>query len=209
MRKFAIFLVAATTLAGVGLAVAGITANHATPLPEPTLKVIVLDGHGSGVHVGNGFAFTAAHVVGDQTTTKVKTSDGAIDDATVLWVNKERDVALIKLAHIRPAAANLSCRTPTPGEAVEARGNPNDLEFVSTYGRVGGKPLGYAHWLNVVPLSMSVVVGQSGGPLFDANGSVVGLNVASMVAQVQIFPSFVGIGYAVPGTTLCELLAKV
>lgn len=200
----------------VGLAVLavafgmGAAATHdLTISPEPMLKIELPNGHGSGFHVGGGYVFTAAHVVKGEAKVEVLASDGQKDTAEVLWVNEKRDVALLRMEKLRTKSARLSCVVPTAGDAVEARGNPTNLTFISTWGQVAGKALSVGPWEKVVPVSMTIVPGQSGGPLYDRAGRVVGMNVGVMVVPLGFGGSLVGIGYSVPGSTLCELLAKV
>lgn len=207
MRK-ALYAGLAVFAFAVGIATAA-GRETSQAVADPMVKILVGQGHGSGFHVGNGYVFTAAHVVDGATMVNILADNGAKDEAEVLWVNTARDVALVKLKTLRPAVDNLSCRVPTRGEHVEAKGNPRNLEFVSTWGQVAGSALKLDPWLQVVPLSVSIVPGQSGGPLYDTSGRVVGMNVGVMVAQVGFSGSLVGIGYAVPGSVLCDLLAKV
>lgn len=206
MRKIVFAGLAVLAVAfGVGAA-----ATHEAQLaPEPMLKINVGESHGSGFHVGDGFVFTAAHVVKGVAEVEVEAANGAKDRAEVLWVNEKRDAALLKTKTLRTRTAALSCTVPAPGEMVEARGNPNNLSFVSTCGQVAGKPLAVEPWSTVVPVSITIVPGQSGGPLYNSNGEVVGMTVGVMLAPVGFVESLVGIGYSVPGVTLCELLAKV
>lgn len=193
----------------VAFGMAAAASHEAQQISEPMLKINVGNGHGSGFHVGNGYVFTAAHVVKGRAEAEVVAADGSKDTAEVLWINEKRDVALLKTAKLRPQTAQLSCIVPAEGQKVVARGNPNNLTFVSTYGQVAGKPISLGPWSQVVPLSMTIVPGQSGGPLYDAHGRVVGMNVGVMVFPFGFGGSLAGIGYAVPGSTLCELLAKV
>jgi len=110
----------------------------AAPESPADVKVVLADGHGSGFHIGDGYVLTAAHVVRTAKEVEILTADKVTDKAEVLWVNKARDVALLRLNKIRPKSAELSCRTPQPGEQVEARGNPATIDFVSTWGQVAG-----------------------------------------------------------------------
>jgi S1-C subfamily serine protease len=180
---------------------------HGTVKAEPMVKVVLENGHGSAFHIGDGYYFTAAHVVGALSEVEILDSEGQTHKAEVLWSNRARDVALLRSAHL-VEAANLSCRTPNPGEVVEARGNPANLNFISTWGRVGGKPLAVGPWRNVVPVSMTIIPGMSGGPAYDADGFVVGLNVGVVVVPFGFGGSLVGVGYIVPGRTLCDLLTR-
>lgn len=66
-----------------------------TTSEDSAIKISVGAGLGSGVHIGGGDILTAAHVVGDAKTVKIKTFAGIESDADVLWVNKDFDIALI------------------------------------------------------------------------------------------------------------------
>ena len=206
LARICAVLIAAILVTAAGVQFSpGDTTSHA----EPMVKIIVADGHGSGFHIGNGYVVTAAHVVGGQTKVDVLDSEHITSKADVLWVSAASDVALLKMQgdHL-PNAAKLSCRTPAFGEAVQARGNPLNLDFVSTWGRIAGGALSFGPWRSLVPMNIAIVPGQSGGPLYDANGYVVGMNVGVMVVPTGFSGSLVGIGYAVPGSAICEVMAR-
>lgn len=204
VRIGAVLLAASLTIGAVYFA-----EKPTAPQAEPMLKIIVADGHGSGFHIGHGYVLTAAHVVGAQKVVKTLNSLRGTGEAEVLWSNTNYDVALLRIrGEALPAAATLSCRAPRPGESVEARGNPLNLEFVSTWGKVAGAKLGFGPWRALVPMNIAIVPGQSGGPLYDANGYVVGMNVGVMVVPTGFSGSLVGIGYAVPGSALCEVMGR-
>lgn len=112
------------------------------------VEVIDGKGHGSGVHIGNGYVVTAAHVVGDNKSMTLKSPDGGTQEAEVLWRNKTYDVALMRAADPdKLGTAHLACRTPKAGELISAKGNPLNIEFVTVWGRVAGDAragVGYA-----------------------------------------------------------------
>lgn len=180
--------------------------------PTETLSAVVKvklpNGHGSGVSIGDGYIITAAHVVGTEKTVTLKTSDGSIRPATVLWASKEYDIALVRTDPDRLGKARLECRVAAEGEPIISMGNPLALEFVSAYGKIAGSPRELAHWKSVYVTDITTIMGQSGGPVFDADGDLIGITVGVMVAPVGFSGSFVGYGFAVPSRSVCDLLGR-
>lgn len=186
----------------------------ATPVMEgnPTVKIVLEKGHGSGVYIGGNLILTAAHVVDTAADgkVKVKTEGGNILKGEVLWMSKARDVALIRVSGtfgLRPAV--LSCAVPKVGDAIQARGNPLSVEFLSMWGRVAGTQREMGPWLVGVPTDMTILPGMSGGPVFGADGRVVGLAVGVLMAPAGFGSmSFTGATLIVPGSTICPLLGR-
>lgn len=174
-----------------------LTPHPTVQLPGATVKVIPDVGHGSGVHIGGGYILTAAHVVTSRNI-ELKLDDGSHQPAHVLWTSPFHDVALL-LTDPSMGHAPLRCDIPVPGADIKLSGNPIDLEFISTFGRVAGEMSGVT-----VPVSATIVMGMSGGPVFDNRDRVVGISVAVTVA----FGSLTGIGHIVPGRIICELLGR-
>lgn len=206
--------VASVALALVGLIALGYCIASLDPqqphIAGATLRVDVSNGHGSGVHIGNGFILTAAHVVEDEAQVTVKTDKGEKFTANVLWRNKAYDVALLS-SDARPGVARLECANPIGGEHVVAIGNPNDMAFVRTYGHIAvQQPRKYGPWESVIVVDITVGPGVSGGPLLDDNGRVAGIVVG--LATTQMGPlsiSTLAYSFAVPATAVCKLLARV
>lgn len=186
--------------------VAAYTAPPATD--AATVKVILKNGHGSGVHIGNGFVVTAAHVAEDASTVELKTKDGKIRPADVLWVNKAYDIALLRTSPKMLPAAHLDCRTAPAGAAIEAIGNPLSVEFVSAYGKIAGAPRPTGPWKSVFITDITTVQGQSGGGVFAASGDLVGITVGVMGVPMGFSASLVGYGFVVPSTDVCALLGR-
>lgn len=204
---------AAVVLAASLLSVAGAAALTAsvTPAAESVVKVKDGAGHGSGVHIGNGYVLTAAHVVRDKKTMTLRVASGAEATAEVLWSNSEYDVALLHTGAPLKGSSHLQCREPEVGEDVSAIGNPIGFEFVSAFGRVSGAAREYKPWKSVMITDMTTVMGQSGGAIFDAKGNVVGIvvgvGVMPLPAGFFLVPSLTGYGIAVPGDVICRLMA--
>lgn len=174
-----------------------------------TVKVILTDGHGSGVHVGDGYVLTAAHVAGKNKSVKLQFDDKSVMVADVMWSNEAKDVALLRFKdNGRVAASHLSCSIAGPGTRILARGNPLAMENLSFEGRINGAPFNISHFENVLPADLTILGGMSGGGVFDENGDVIGISVAHAVTPMGMFPSWTRVGLIVPGKTICELMGK-
>ncbi len=209
-RIIMLFVIGASIcLAGLGYAI-----QHKKPpiSPKPVSSVVFVDmggvGHGSGVHIGRGFVLTAGHVA-KEGNLKVKNDFGAIQDAEVLWYNSDYDVSLLKVTQPQLlGTANLSCRAPEIGEEIIAAGSPLRTEFTRYWGHVNGSVTKYGPWNAVFTMDMTVLPGISGGPIFDKKGDVVGIAVGVALIPMGMAASVTGIGYGVPGATICNLLAR-
>lgn len=173
------------------------------------VKVQMDGGHGSGVHIGNGYVLSAAHVVKDLQTVTLKSDLGDIQEAEILWTNKTYDVALLRAKRPgRLGAAHLSCREPKTGELIRLQGSPLSNEFLTTRGFVAGKVREHEHWKAVVPTDVMIGWGMSGGPALDARGNVVGLGVGIMLRGMGMSVVALGIAYVVPGDVICGLMGR-
>lgn len=197
------------------LALAGCASNLQTPPPvasqqaSHTVKIVLANGHGSGVHVGNGFILTAAHVVDKLSEVKLKSSAGDVQVGKVLWANTTYDIALVKAERpARLASAALNCRTADVGEAITAEGNPGNIEFLTAYGRISGGERELGPWKRVLVTDSTTVMGMSGGPVLDDAGNVVGITVGVMSVPVGFGSALTGFGAVVPSSAVCELLGR-
>lgn len=157
-------------------------------------------GNGSGVHIGNGYILTANHVIEGATTIAVKTDDGKSLTPEVMWVNKAYDIALLRVDPDGISSRALRCTDPLRGDSVWSLGNPLGLKFVAFYGHVAGRARPLGDWALVLPLDLTIAPGNSGGPLIDTAGRVVGIVVATMRG--------VPIGAAVPSSAVCRLMGR-
>jgi S1-C subfamily serine protease len=179
-------------------------------LAAPVLKVLVNGGHGTGVHIGNGYIITAAHVVKDAHTLSVKRFGGESEDAEVLWANAAYDVALMRMKGRGPQAPLFCDRAPSIGDNVVAVGNPGPLEFIHSFGRVASDVATRLDFRASYIASIAISGGSSGGPVFDENGRVVGIAVAVAVASLGgFYPSQNGLAYVVPAHKgICTLMGN-
>jgi serine protease Do len=179
---------------------------------RPYIKIVSYAGNGSGVHIGSGFFLTAAHVVQNMKDVTVRAEDGSTAVAEVLWANTAYDIALLHGDGLRIDTAPLSCAPSADGNQVTAYGNPMDLEFLSSEGRIVGKAGPIGHWRLAIAADLTIVPGMSGGAVVSEAGDIVGITVGTMVVPVPAgdisTASIVGFGVVVPSSAVCDLLAR-
>lgn len=158
-------------------------------------------GSGSGVLITpDGFALTNSHVVNGRNRLFVATNEGDRIDAEIVGDDPATDLALIRvLARDFPAATLGDSAAVRVGQLAIAVGNPFGFQSTVSTGVISalGRSLrGRDGRLidNVVQHTAPLNPGNSGGPLVDSYGRVVGINTA-IIAQAQ------GIGFAVPANT--------
>lgn len=138
-------------------------------------------GHGSGFFVGkNGLLLTNAHVVGNANSVQVISSSGLEIEGTVLARDTARDIALVKTA-LRPSSAlHIEVSDLSVAQEVFAIGTPMDegLKSTITKGIISGFRNDPASGLKFIQADVAISPGNSGGPLVDSRGSVVGVSVA-------------------------------
>lgn len=137
--------------------------------------------HGSGFFISeSGLLLTNAHVVGEATKVRVVLSNGMALVGRVLRVHKLRDVALVKVdvegAHPLP----IRTRPADVGEEVYAVGTPlsEKLRASLTKGVVSAHRIKELSELPIIQADVDIQPGNSGGPLVDASGNVVGISVS-------------------------------
>jgi serine protease Do len=135
-------------------------------------------GAGAGVLVGEGLVLTSNHVVARGRSFQVTLDDGASYEARVLSRDPETDLALLSMPANGHPSAVLSEGEPRPGELVFAFGHPWGQRAVLTGGvlsavTVARTPRGD---IPVLRTDARLAPGNSGGPLLNAAGEVIGLN---------------------------------
>ncbi len=165
---------------------------------------------------GDGTIVTNAHVVGTSQTARVRLKDGGRDvDAEVLGTDASSDLAVLRIsredaAGIKPLALADSDDVQV-GDLAVAIGYPLGLDRTATAGIVSGTerrieaPNGF-QIDEVIQTDAPVNPGNSGGPLLDSLGRVIGVN--SQIATAGGGGS-VGIGFAVPSNTVREIVPRL
>jgi serine protease Do len=155
-------------------------------------------GEGSGFIVSaDGYILTNAHVVADADEVTVRTTDRREYAAKVVGLDKRTDVAVIKIeGHDLPVVRLGDPSKLRPGEWVLAIGSPFTFENSVTAGIVSatGRSMPGEDLVPFIQTDVAVNPGNSGGPLFNLNGEVVGINS-------QIYSrsgGYMGLSFAIP-----------
>ena len=158
----------------------------------------LVHGQGSGFIVGaDGLILTNAHVVRDAQEVTVKLQDRREYKARVLGTDPATDVAVLKIeAHDLPVVNLGNPKQLSVGDYVLAIGAPFGFEQSATSGIVSakGRSLPGDGYVPFIQTDVAVNPGNSGGPLFDAGGAVVGINS-------QIYSrtgGYMGLSFAIP-----------
>ena len=181
----------------------------------------IVDSSGSGfVYDAAGHIVTNSHVVRDAQEILVTFSDGYVANANVVGVDDYSDLAVIE---IEPGNAALwpvtlgDSNTLKVGQRVIAIGNPFGLEGSMTAGIVSalGRSLPSAQLLDasyerydnpsIIQVDAAVNPGNSGGPLLNSSGEVIGINTAISTET----GSFEGVAFAVPVNTLRRIVPQI
>lgn len=163
---------------------------------------------GSGFVVSeDGLIVTNAHVVANKHRVKVELKSGATFDAKIKDVDEKADIALIKIDAPMKLPVLLLGRSADlrPGEFVVAIGSPFSLQNTVTTGIVsttqrGGKELGLQNSnMDYIQTDAIINYGNSGGPLVNLDGEVIGINTLKVTA---------GISFAIPSDKIQQFLAE-
>jgi len=139
--------------------------------------VLVLSGggHGSGFLISSdGYLMTAEHVVGSDKYVKIRWSDGLEGLGEVVRTDRRRDVALIKTDPRGRQPLALRRDSPQPGDTVFAIGAPIDPKLQSTVTRGVVSANRIMDGFSFIQSDVTVDPGNSGGPLLDEQGRVLG-----------------------------------
>lgn len=163
-------------------------------------------GVGSGViYASDGYIITNEHVVHAAQQTNVTLADGRSFPGGLLHSDTSLDLAIVRIGASKLPVAELYRSVPRVGQLVVAIGSPHGLGGTVTAGVVSAvnRKLeeGQVHLKDLIQTDTPINPGNSGGPLVDAQGRVVGINVA-------ILPYARGIGFAIPTETVMALLAR-
>src|ERR1700736_417066 len=166
-------------------------------------------GQGSGFFISaDGYAVTNNHVVDGADKVEVTTDDGKIYKAKVIGTDARTDLALIKVEGGSGFPfAKLSDGKPRIGDWVLAVGNPFGLGGTVTAGIVSarGRDIGNGPYDDFIQIDAPVNKGNSGGPTFDVDGNVIGVNTAIFSPS----GGSVGIAFAIPADTVKKVVAQL
>jgi serine protease Do len=163
---------------------------------------------GSGFFIsGDGYIVTNNHVVDHASEVTVTTSDGKSMPAKVIGVDSKTDLALLKADGSNFPYVTFAAHTPRVGDWVIAVGNPFGLGGTVTAGIVSarGRDIGSGPYDDFLQIDAPVNHGNSGGPTFNAEGEVVGVNTAIFSPS----GGSVGIGFAIASDVVQNVVQQL
>jgi len=176
-------------------------------MPRPDRSPV--SGIGSGFIISaDGYVVSNAHVVAGAEEITVTTADRKELSAELVGMDKRTDLALLKvegsdLPHLEFGDSS----GVEVGQWVLAIGNPFGLEYTATQGIVSGlgRSLPRENYTPFIQTDVAVNPGSSGGPLFDLQGNVIGINS-------QIFSrtgGYMGLSFAIPSDIAADVIEQL
>src|SRR5262249_35638950 len=207
---FALLLVSSAWAAAPPRAVADkdLSVEEMARVVRPSACVITVSGAEQDESRATGFVIspdgliaTNQHVVGEGRAIAVELADGSRHNVTEVYAfDRKNDLAIIRID-----AKNLPClplgdaTLLRDGQAVVAMGNPKGLKYSVVAGVVSGRRA--VEGRSMIQVAIPIEPGNSGGPLLDRRGRVVGLlTIKSLVTD--------NLGFAMPINALRPLIAK-
>ena len=169
----------------------------------------IITGLGSGFFISpDGYAVTNNHVVDHAKSVQITTNDGKTYTAKVIGTDPKTDIALIKVGGRDDFPyVTFASKPPRVGDWVVAVGNPYGLGGTVTAGIVSaeGRELSSSPYDDYIQIDAPINKGNSGGPTFDTEGDVIGINTAIYSPS----GGSVGIGFDIPASTVKMVVAQL
>jgi prepilin-type processing-associated H-X9-DG protein len=195
---------AATPLTPLAIA---LPAPRQTPIAQAgsaVVSIVLADGHGSGVLVSSdGYILTNRHVAGESGKVHVVWADGHESSGVVLRADRKRDVALVKVDAPKAQPLTIRHEAAQLSETVFAIGTPLEKELSGTLTRGIVSGLRITDGQPFIQSDVSINHGNSGGPLLDEKGQIVGLAVSGLFAG----EAPMGVNFFIPIDDALKVLA--
>ena len=154
---------------------------------------------GSGFAIGSNTVVTNAHVIGNRNDIKVKTYSGEEYKASIFLLNEALDIAILSVenAEFTPLEVG-DCENIKVGEDIYAIGAPRSLDYTLTKGVISSKSrtIGFNRYIQI---DAAINSGNSGGPLLNNAGQVIGVN-SMKISDAE------GIGLAIPISSVTSFM---
>lgn len=180
-------------------------ADAAEVILPSVVRIDTDGGVGSGViYDSDGLIVTAAHVVADKETVRIRFKDGEQVTGTVLGGATDVDIAVIQVDKTGLPAAEFTFEKPRVGQMAIAVGSPWGLSSTVTAGIISAVDqaanCSLSGCASLVQTDAAINPGNSGGALVDRRGRVVGINVSIFTSS----GANDGVGFAVPSDLALE-----
>lgn len=192
---------------------------HGATEDEGMPATAVVSGASGTIVESRGYVVTSAHVARNvRYRARITTLDGRVRPGRIVDVDTLRDLALIRIEPFRgmQAASMAASGRLCAGQPVLAIGTPDNRAGVVSPGRITvprhREPVDFGEYAlaDVIEIRMEVGPGHSGGPLFDAEGRLVGIIAGFGLGDTRRVPYVsTRIAYAVPSDALIAYLAEI
>ncbi len=183
--------------------------GESQPPNVPQKRKVV--GLGSGFIISpDGYIVTNNHVVDEAKKVKIKLTDGREFKAVIKGRDKKSDLALLKIkARNLPFAKWGDSYKIRVGEWVLAIGNPLGLDYTVTAGIISakGRQLQLSEYEDFIQTDAAINRGNSGGPLVNLKGEVIGVNSAIVTSSPG--GAFMGLGFAIPSNIARKVITQL
>ena len=157
---------------------------------------------GSGFAVGENCIVTNAHVIGNPRSITVETYGGTKHKASVLGMNEQLDIAVLIVKDAQfPYLDIADLSTMKTGDDIYAIGAPHGMAYTLTKGGISAKERTVGNQ-TYIQIDAAINEGNSGGPLLNDAGQVLGMNTLKMSDSE-------GIGLAIPVSRICDYLKSL
>ncbi len=186
---------------------------------DPFYRPVTGEGSGSGwVYDKEGHIVTNYHVIEESDRVRVTLFDGESVAARVVGVDPQNDIAVLRVDAPQGSLLPLTLGDSTNlrvGQKALAIGNPFGLERTLTVGIVSSlnrtlesKSARGRMIKSVIQVDAALNQGNSGGPLFDSSGNLIGMNTAIASAN-QMVAQNSGVGFAIPVNTIRRVVPEL
>jgi S1-C subfamily serine protease len=185
---------------------------------ESELAAFKSDGQGSGVIVDrNGYILTNNHVLEGAVLINVRFSDDSRCEARIVGIDEARDLAVLQVDELElPSVEWGNSDTTTVGAPVWAVGSPFGLHGSITFGIISSKHRGdlsessyqytnriQSQYSDLIQSDVAVNPGNSGGPLVNGQGQLIGINTAILGEWYR------GVSFSIPSNLVKEIYQEI
>jgi len=171
---------------------------------QSVVSIVTDQGQGSGAFIRtSGYIVTNEHVIRDAKSAGILTYDGEWHKVKLIGSNQNYDIAVLKIEEEYPHLQLADSDNIKVGEKVIALGNPSGLDFTVTEGIVSAvnREINNKIYIQTdVPISP----GNSGGPLVNKEGKIIGINNFKISGQ-----GFEGLGFAIPSNIVNDAVNNI
>jgi len=167
------------------------------------VRVVAGPVEGTGIVVAQDLILTNDHVVSGESAAQIQFHNGDSLRGAVIKVDKRLDLALLRVEEVFPSEISLTF-SPTiqPGQEIYVIGNPKGVPFTVTDGIISSTANRLFNDIRYFQISAPINHGNSGGPVLDYTGDVVGI-----VTRKEL--QYEGVAFALPASNVLSFIEDV